>query len=256
MLKKILKKISFIRISYSLMNAVKNKDSLFKRISFSLDFLRDYSNFKKQKENKNFKLKIEDLYPRIYDKTVETHIDPVYFYQNSWCAKKIFENKPKEHFDVGSDLKMLGIISQFVSTTMVDIRPPTVSLHGLKFVKGDILKLPFLNNSINSLGSICVIEHIGLGRYGDKFDSFGTEKAIEELVRVLAKNGDLYISVPVHEQNKVYFNAHRVFTRNYVLELFSSLKLMEERYIYDNKMFDKYNKEKGFGTGLYYFKKI
>ena len=56
-------------------------------------------------------------------------------------------------------------------------------------------------------------------------------------------------------ENKV-FNAHRVFTRNYVLELFSSLKLVEEQYIYGNKMFDKYNKEKGFGTGLYYFKKI
>ena len=101
---------------------MKNKNSFFKRIGFSLDFLKDYSNFKKQKENKNFKFRAEDLYPRIYDKTESTPIDPVYFYQNSWCAKKIFENKPKEHVDVGSDLKMLGIISQFVPTTMIDIK--------------------------------------------------------------------------------------------------------------------------------------
>ncbi len=256
MLRKILKKIPFIKITYSLVSVMKNKNSFFKRIGFSLDFLKDYSNFKKQKENKNFKFRAEDLYPRIYDKTESTPIDPVYFYQNSWCAKKIFENKPKEHVDVGSDLKMLGIISQFVPTTMIDIRPPKVSLPELNFKKGNILNLPFSDYSINSLSSICVIEHIGLGRYGDQLDQFGTEKAVKELVRVLAKKGDLYISVPVDNENKVYFNAHRVFTRNYVLELFSSLKLVEEQYIYGNKMFDKYNKEKGFGTGLYYFKKI
>jgi hypothetical protein len=41
--------------------------------------------------------------------------------------------------------------------------------------------LPFKNNSIECISSLCVLEHIGLGRYGDKLDPFGTEKAIEEI---------------------------------------------------------------------------
>ena len=67
-----------------------------------------------------------------------------------------------------------------------------MSLPELNFKKGNILNLPFSDYSINSLSSICVIEHIGLGRYGDQLDQFGTEKAVKELVRVLAKKA-IYI---------------------------------------------------------------
>jgi ubiquinone/menaquinone biosynthesis C-methylase UbiE len=150
---------------------------------------------------------------------------------------------------------MVGIISQFVPTTMVDIRPLSVSLPELSFIKGDITKLPFKDCEISSLSSICVIEHIGLGRYGDPLDQFGTEKSAKELSRVLAKNGNLYISVPIDSKNKTYFNAHRAFTRDYVLSLFKGLLLIEEKYIYGNDMVNSYDVSKGFGTGLYYFKK-
>jgi len=40
------------------------------------------------------------------------------------------------------------------------------------------------------------------------------------------------------------------------LELFSDLKLIEEKYIYGKEVYDKYDKEKGFGTGLFHFKKL
>ncbi|TSD03481.1 MAG: hypothetical protein Athens071416_162 [Parcubacteria group bacterium Athens0714_16] len=256
MLKKILKKISFVKISYSLASAIKNKDSLFKRVRLTSGFLKDYSNFKKQKENKNFKFKTEDLYPRIYDKTESTPIDPVYFYQDTWCARKIFENKPARHYDVGSKADLIGTISQFIPTTMVDIRPLEVTLPELSFVKGSILDLHFKDGEIASLSSICVIEHIGLGRYGDPFDPFGSEKAAKELVRVLASGGSLYISVPIDNENKVYFNAHRAFTREYILKIFSPLKLVEEKYIYGYKLSDIYDPARGFGTGLYHLKKI
>jgi len=67
---------------------------------------------------------------------------------------------------------------------MVDIRPIDVSLDNLFFVKGSILNLPFRNNSIESISSLCVVEHIGLGRYGNVIDPYGSEKAIKELKRV------------------------------------------------------------------------
>ena len=76
-----------------------------------------------------------------------------------------------------------------------------------------------------------------------------------ELIRVLAPQGDLYITVPVDAENRVYFNAHRAFSRDYILQLFSALKLVEEKYIYGNEFGDSYKPEYGFGTGLYWFKK-
>jgi len=86
-------------------------------------------------------------------------------------------------------------------------------------------------------------------------DQFGSEKAIAEIKRVLSPNGSLYISLPVDTANKIYFNAHCAFTRNYILKLFEPLKLMEEKYIYKTRLFDEYDKNRGFGTGLFHFKK-
>ena len=255
-MKDFLKKISILKFLIICFRIFKNKYGVFKKVTLLKVFFGDYNKLKNLKNNPEFKFKFEDLYPRIYDKINTTPIDPIYFYQDTWCAGKIFENKPEHHYDIGSKAEMLGIISQFVATTMVDIRPLEVSVPELLFLKGSILALPFKNNEIDSLSSICVIEHIGLGRYGDSLDPYGTEKATRELIRVLAFNGNLYISVPIDDENKIYFNAHRAFTRDYILELFKPLKLMEERYIYGNNLDNKYLRNRGFGTGLYHFKKI
>lgn len=139
---------------------------------------------------------------------------------------------------------------------MIDIRPIELELPNLFFKKGSILKLPFEDNSIDTLSSLCVVEHIGLGRYGDQVDSFGSEKAIKELKRVLKVGGVILFSVPVDKENKIYFNAHRAFTRDYILELFDGFEVMEEKYIYGTKMYDNYVEAKGFGTGLYKLKKL
>lgn len=236
-----------------LVRALRRKHSIAETIRRFFEFRNDWVEFKKLNRNNSFSLTTGDLFPRLFDKTSTTEVDPVYFYQDTWCAKKIFNKKPLKHVDVGSKLDLVGTISQFVPTTMVDIRPPTVTLPELSFVKGSILELPFPDNSIDSLSSICVIEHIGLGRYGDTLDPYGSEKSAKELARVLAKGGSLYVSVPIDNDNKVYFNAHRAFTREYFLQLFPTLTKIEEKYIYGNNVVDNYDKSLGFGTGLYEF---
>lgn len=115
--------------------------------------------------------------------------------------------------------------------------------------------MPYEDNSLESLSSLCVVEHIGLGRYGDSIDSFGSEKAINELKRVLKKGGIILFSIPVDCENKIYFNAHRAFTRDYILKLFDGFEILEEKYHYGNKMYDNYDPIKGFGTGLFMLKK-
>jgi SAM-dependent methyltransferase len=216
-------------------------------------YLGQLIRFKKLPSNPAFSQM--EYYPCLLDNTNFTPLDPIYFYQDCWAAKKLFELKPQHHYDVGSSAKTIGILSQFVPITMIDIRPLPLELPNLFFKKGSILDLPFPDNSISSLSSLCVVEHIGLGRYGDDLDPFGSEKAIKELKRVLAPKGILLFSVPVDKENKVFFNAHRAFTREYILSLFSDMILLEEKYIYGNKMFDCYDANKGFGTGLFMFQK-
>ena len=138
---------------------------------------------------------------------------------------------------------------------MIDIRPIDLDLPNLFFRRGSILALPFDDDSIESLSSLCVVEHIGLGRFGDPIDPYGSEKAAKELKRVLNPGGNLYFSVPVDDACRVYFNAHRAFTRDYVISLFASLELVDEKYHYGRAMFDAYDSAKGFGTGLYHFRK-
>lgn len=216
-------------------------------------FFNQLSSLKKLGENIQFKT--IEYYPCLYDNLSYTPLEPTYFFQDSWAAKHLFDLKPNHHYDIGSSAKTIGILSQFVPITMIDIRPIELELPNLFFKKGSILELPFQDNSLETLSSLCVVEHIGLGRYGDPLDPFGSEKAIKELKRVLKIGGVILFSVPVDNENKIYFNAHRAFTRDYILELFSGFEILDEKYHYCTKMYDSNDKNKGFGTGLYKLKK-
>ncbi len=250
-----LKHISPLKWTVLFFRSLKRKHGFIATLKEFATFSRDWHAYRKLPWNQSFTLSTSDLYPRLFDKTTTTGVDPVYFYQDAWLARKIFEASPTHHVDIASHLPTIGILSQFVPITMVDIRPPEVSLPGLSFTKGSILDLPFKDGEVPSLSSICVIEHIGLGRYGDSLDPYGSEKSAKELARVLAASGNLYISVPVDSENRVYFNAHRAFTRDSVLELFKPLKLLEEKYMYGTTVTEKNSPALGFGTGLYHFTK-
>lgn len=218
-------------------------------------YLYDITTLVGLERNHNFTLSPKHLYPCLRDWTAETPLEPTYFYQDSWAAGKIFKLHPEHHYDVGSSAMTVGIISQFVSTTMIDIRPIDLELPNLNFCKGSILALPFSDGSIESLSSLCVVEHIGLGRYGDSVDPWGSEKAIRELKRVLKPGGDLFISLPIDGECRVYFNAHRAFTREYVIELLNGCELVEEKYIYGTTLCGNYEGVRGFGTGLFHVRK-
>jgi hypothetical protein len=114
------------------------------------------------------------------DKTNYTPVEPIYFWQDVWFVAHLFKYKPEVHYDIGSSYKAISIIAQFTKIIFVDIRPQSIIAPNVEFVAGDILNLPFENESVDSLSSLCVIEHIGLGRYGDTIDPYGSDKAINE----------------------------------------------------------------------------
>ena len=201
-------------------------------LSYIVDLIK-YSRMSKER------IKIIELYPCIYAKDKQAGNVASYFYQDTWLAKKMFEKKPDQHIDVGSTVLLVGILSQFTKVISVDINSIKSHLPGLTPIKGSVLKMPFKDNEIGSLSSLCVLEHIGLGRYGDKLDPSGTDKAIKEIKRVMAPNGDLYISVPIERENKVYFNAHRVFELDSFILKFEGFSLVELKFAKGDGIHDR-----------------
>ena len=170
--------------------------------------------------------RVLDFYPCLNDKTATTGIDTHYFNQAIWAFKRIMASGAKRHVDVGSDVRFVGMLTTITDVTFVDIRPLEIKLAGFTSQRGSIVSLPFDGQSVPSLSSMHVIEHIGLGRYGDPIDPHGSIKASRELIRVLAPAGRLYISVPIGEP-RVQFNGQRVFAVEEIVQMFAGLRLAE-----------------------------
>lgn len=199
-----------------------------------IKFLNSYRKYKISAGSEE--LKIYDFYPCINDNMRVTPFDAHYFYQGVWAFKKIKESKVKNHIDVGSEIRWVGLLSTVTKVTFIDIRPLKTDLKDLVVKEGSILNMPFEDNSVYSLSSLHVAEHIGLGRYGDKLDPCGTKKACEELSRVLAIGGNLFFSLPVGKK-KTCFNAHRIHSPSTILEYFKDLKLVELSGVTDSGKF-------------------
>lgn len=200
-----------------------------------------------------------ELLPCLGDKTSTTGFDAHYTYQGPWVMRKLLQRRPPRHVDVGSWTAYLGFFSSLQPTEFVDIRPAELSLPGLTAREGSALSLPYANDSLESLSCLHVVEHIGLGRYGDPIDPLGTIKALRELSRTVAKSGDLYVSLPVGLE-KIYFNAHRVIPPRLVIENLQEMRLVSLSGILDDGQFLenldlKTLSRQKYGCGLFHFTK-
>lgn len=169
--------------------------------------------------------KARDLDIQIGDWCTTTPIS-YYFYQDTWAFRKIALARPEFHVDVGSTALLVGCMAAIVPTISVDVRPLVADVPGLKSMTGTITALPFESDYVPSISALCVIEHIGLGRYGDPLDTEGSRKAARELARVLKRGGDLYVSVPCG-RSYTAFNAHRSFEKDEFIRMFPGLTLKE-----------------------------
>jgi SAM-dependent methyltransferase len=200
-----------------------------------LAFLNDYRAFTKasRQSNRRFRFAWKDRMPRLGEKNAVAGFDRHYVYHTAWAARIIARLKPAMHVDISSSLYFVSIISAFVPVRFFDFTPPDLHLDNCSIEKGDITALPFGDNSVQSLSSMHVIEHIGLGRYGDPIDPDGDVKAVNELCRVIAPDGSLLFVVPVGRE-RIRFNAHRIYSYEMVLRMFESLELKEFSYIADS----------------------
>lgn len=227
-------------------------------------FIRDYFNFNKLNEQKTgrFVSRWQDRYPCLYDKTTTTSFDSHYTYHPAWAARILARNRPESHVDISSTLHFCTLISAFLPVKFYDYRPAGLHLSGLTCGTVNLLALPFADGSVCSLSCMHVVEHIGLGRYGDSLDPDGDLKAISELKRVLSVGGNLLFVVPVGTP-KIMFNAHRIYSYEQVVSSFSELELIEFALIPDilqkGGLIEPATKEladaQRYGCGCFWFRK-
>jgi Caenorhabditis protein of unknown function, DUF268 len=220
-------------------------------------FFANYLEFKKN--STQVSVDIKDFHPCLMDSVTNTPFDAHYFYQGAWLARKIRHSAQPTHVDIGSSVLTMSVLSAFVNVTFIDFRPLYLKIEGMNCIAGDILNLEFESNSIHSLSCLHVLEHIGLGRYGDPIDPSGSELGAKELARVLAIGGSLFLSVPVGRE-RVCFNAHRVFSPQTVVDMFRGLKLVDFSCVNDAGQFLQnqpldvaINNE--YGCGFFHFEK-
>ena len=199
-------------------------------------------------------------YPILTDYHEFHEIDFHYTYHPAWALRKVVEISPKLHIDLASKLDFSLAVSAFVPVEYHDFREVNLQISNFKSVSTDLQNLPFKNNSIESLSCMHVIEHIGLGRYGDPINLHGDIIAMNELIRVLAIDGHLLFVTPISDVNRIEFNAHRVYSYKYIMEIFKTLTLLEFSLITDNGDFiencEPFKADaQNYGCGCFLFKK-
>ena len=199
-------------------------------------YYHDYSIIKKQKgTDSNFPF--GKSYPILGERFTESGtLKGHYFHQDLFVARKIFENNPQRHIDIGSrNDGFVAHVAVFRQIEIIDIREQTSRVKNIVFRRADLMQLPDdMINSYDSISTLHAIEHFGLGRYGDPIDYNGHLKAIENLTKMLQTGGKFYFSVPIGSQ-RIEFNSHRVFSIQYLLNLFkTNFKLNSFSFVNDN----------------------
>ena len=147
-----------------------------------------------------------------------------YFHQDIWAARKIFHRNPVRHIDVGSRIDgFVAHVACFREIEVYDIRPNSSQVKNIKFVQRDLMKSAE-RDICDSLSCLHVIEHFGLGRYGDEIDPWGYKRGFKYMFDLLRPDGTFYFSVPIGPQ-RVEFNAHRVFGLKHLLNMIDGLGL-------------------------------
>ena len=199
-------------------------------------YIRDLSAIKKQKgTDTNFELGKKN--PILGERFTESgKMSGHYFHQDLLVAQKIFKNNPIKHIDIGSRTDgFVAHVAVFRKIEIIDIRPQTSKTENIIFRRADLMQLPFdMVNAYDSVSSLHAIEHFGLGRYGDPIDYFGYLKAIENITKILQTGGKFYFSVPIGPQ-RIEFNAHRVFSVSYLIDLFDKQFILDNFSYVDDK---------------------
>jgi hypothetical protein len=229
-------------------------------------YLIDYRKFRSQLAESDKKWAIFPSYPCLFDYSDQSGMaGGHYFHQDLWVAQKIFAHQPQKHVDIGSRIDgFVAHVASFREIEVFDYRPLSDYIPNVIFRQADLLSIQLeLFNYCDSLSCLHVIEHIGLGRYGDSINVNGYKEAVCSLHSILEPGGTLYLSSPIG-QERIEFNAHRVFAFETLVDLFSNkFRILEISLVDDSgnlhqnvKMEDVDSRKMSFGLAIFELRKL
>jgi hypothetical protein len=227
----------------------------------NLKYFLDFFKYKKLGGNVTY------FHPMLNDSLEEAGISKGhYFHQDLLVASYIYNSKPETHVDIGSRIDgFVAHVASFRKIQIIDIRNLNEIGHdNISFIKLDLTK--HNNSSIlsDSVSCLHAIEHFGLGRYGDTIDPVGHIKGFNNILKIIKKNGTLYISFPISQNNETHFNSQRVFNPNDIFNWSTqenkiSLKKFDyvdaQGNLHLNTKISDIENIKEYGCGIYTFKK-
>ena len=201
----------------------------------SRDFRREFRDFERLARAAGSRLPVRwgDRFPCLNEKAPSTGFDAHYVYHCAWATRNVARIQPRVHVDISSYLLFCAQLSAFLPVQFYDYRPADLHLSNLTCGREDLTRLSFADGSIKSLSCMHVVEHIGLGRYGDSLGPDDDLRAMGELKRVLAPGGNLLFVVPVGRP-RVCFNAHRIYSYSQIRDAFGKLELMNFALVPDD----------------------
>lgn len=200
-----------------------------RKLAGYIKFQKDRRKYSQLNQRPEFAIMQKNMYPVLTSYYEQAGSMGQYFYQDLWAAQKIYKHNPQNHYDIGSrvDGFIMALLS-FREVVLIDVRPLPDKIEGLHFMQADAKNLKNIkSNSLESLSALCSLEHFGLGRYGDEVDPDAFFKACQSIQRVMKKGGRVYICVPVASEDRVAFNAHRIFSPQTVIKEFDKMALRE-----------------------------
>ena len=161
--------------------------------------------------------------------------------------------------DIGSYGSILPILMarKINSVYAFDFRGYGETNFNLTSIKGNVKSLPFRDETFDLITCVSTMEHIGLTAYGDpRFDD-GDKLLLNEILRVLKKDGKIIITVPFCGKfGTIEWKSgkERIYDYSTLLRLFSDMYIKREEFYIPlgKKNWKMTNKEKAEITYMTY----
>jgi len=147
-----------------------------------------------------------------------------YFHMDLWASRLIYNSNVNKLVDVGSRVDgFIAHILTFREIEVFDVRPLVSTTKGLTF---RIIDMTNPDESpvdyADFVTCLHTLEHFGLGRYGDKVNMSGWKIGLNNLARMVSRNGNILIAVPIGRE-RIEFDAHRVFRPETIINAVTAL---------------------------------
>jgi 2-polyprenyl-3-methyl-5-hydroxy-6-metoxy-1,4-benzoquinol methylase len=115
--------------------------------------------------------------------------------------------------------------------TCFDVRQikPQIEHKNIEYLTGDILAHNFNGQVFNCIINTSTIEHIGMGRYGDRENPDGDIIAMQKLKGLLKPDGKMILTIPIG-LDKIHGNLYRVYGNKRLEMLLKGFKEIKSEF--------------------------